>query len=124
MEASSSSLSALAPPVFDENYQAWAKMQVYMEGCDYWEAVEDGYEVAAIPDNLTLNQIRHLKEMKTRKAKAKVCLYAAVSPSIFSRIMACDSAKKIWDFLKAEYQGDEKIKSIKGLNLVREFEGL
>ena len=126
MEASLSSLSARAPLVFDEeNYHAWAmKMQVYMEGCDYWEAVEDDYEVAALPVNPTLNQIKHRKEMKTRKAKAKACLYAAVSPAIFNRIMACDSAKKIWDFLKAEYQGDEKIKSMKGLNLVREFEGL
>ena len=62
--------------------------------------------------------------MKTRKSKAKACLYAAISPAIFIRIMACDSAKKIWDFLKAEYQGNEKIKSMKGLNLVREFEEL
>ena len=62
--------------------------------------------------------------MKTRKAKAKACLYATVSPAIFSRIMACGSAKKIWDFLKAKYQGDEKIKSMKGLNFVREFKGL
>ena len=126
MVANSSSLSTLAPPVFDEeNYQAWAmKMQVYLEGCDYWEAVEDDYEVAALPDYPTLNQIRHHKEMKTKKAKAKACLYVAVSPAIFSIIMACDSAKKIWDFLKAEYQGDEKIKIMKGLNLVRKFEGL
>ena len=126
MEASSSSLFALALPVFDEeNYQAWAmKMQVYMEGCDYWEAVEDDYEVAALPDNPTLNQIRHHKEMSNRKSKAKACLYATISSSIFSKIMACDSAKKIWDFLKAKYQGNEKIKSMKGLNLVREFKGL
>ena len=112
METSSSSLSALAPLVFDEeNYQAWeVKMQVYVERCDYWEAVEDDYEVVALPDNPTLNQIRHHKEMKTRKAMAKACLYAAVSPAIFNRIMACDSSKKIWDFLKAEYQGDEKIR--------------
>ena len=77
MEASSSSLSALAPPVFDEeNYQAWGvKMQVYMEGCDYWEAAEDDYEVATLLDNPTLNQIRHYKEMKTRKARLKlVCM--------------------------------------------------
>ena len=38
--------------------------------------------------------------------------------------MACDSAKTIWYFLKTKYQGDEKIKSMKVLNLVREFEGL
>ena len=126
MEASSSSISALVPPVFDEeNYQAWAmKMQVYMEGCDYWEAVEDDYEAAALPGSLTLNQIRYHKEVKTRKAKAKTYMYVVVSLAIFYKIMACDFAKKICDLLKSKYQGDEKIKNMKGLNLVREFEGL
>ncbi|XP_030470413.1 uncharacterized protein LOC115688660 [Syzygium oleosum] len=38
--------------------------------------------------------------------------------------MACESAKAIWDFLKAEYQGDERIRSMKGLNLITEFERL
>ena len=86
--------------------------------------MENDYEVAALPDNSTLNQIRHHKEMNTIKAKAKACLYAVVSLAIFRRTMACDSAKKIWDFLKVKYQGDEKIKSMKGLNFVKEFEGL
>lgn len=36
--------------------------------------------------------------------------------------MVLESAKAIWDFLKAEYQGDERIKSMKVLNLIREFE--
>ncbi|XP_056164508.1 uncharacterized protein LOC115692343 [Syzygium oleosum] len=40
------------------------------------------------------------------------------------RIMACESAKAIWNFLKAEYQGDERIRSMKGLNLITEFERL
>ena len=57
--------------------------------------MEDDYEVAALHDNPALNQIRPHKEMTTRKAKAKACLYAAISPTIFSRIMACDFAKKI-----------------------------
>ncbi|KAH1057552.1 hypothetical protein J1N35_035617 [Gossypium stocksii] len=43
----SSNLSVLAPPVFDgEKYQAWAvRMQAYMEGRDYWESVEEDYEM-------------------------------------------------------------------------------
>ncbi|GAV59322.1 DUF4219 domain-containing protein/UBN2 domain-containing protein [Cephalotus follicularis] len=116
----------MAPPVFDrENYQTWAvRMRAYLEGCDFWEAVEQDYEVALLPDNPTINQIKYYKERTTRKAKAKSCLYAVVSPAIFSRIMACESAKDIWDFLKAEYQGDEKIRSMKGLNLITEFERL
>ncbi|XP_010926762.1 uncharacterized protein [Elaeis guineensis] len=116
----------MAPPVFDgENYQAWTvRMQAYLEGCDYWEAVEADYEIASLPENPTLNPIKYHKERTTRKAKAKACLYAAVSPTIFSRIMACGSAKVIWDFLKTEYQGDERIRSMKVLNLIREFKRL
>ncbi|XP_061348972.1 uncharacterized protein LOC133294328 [Gastrolobium bilobum] len=116
----------MAPPAFDgENYQACAvRMQAYIEGCDFWEAVEEDYEVAPLLENPTINQIKFHKEKITRKAKAKSCLYSVVSPAIFSRIMACESAKAIWDFLKAEYQGDERIRSMKGLNLIREFERL
>ena len=118
------SFSAMASPVFDgDNYQAWAvKMTAYLEGCDLWEAVEEDYVVPPLPADPTLNQIKIHKDKTTRKAKAKACLYAAVSPAIFSRIMACQSAKAIWDFLKAEYQGDERIKGMKVLNLIREFE--
>ncbi|KAK3438891.1 hypothetical protein EUGRSUZ_C03442 [Eucalyptus grandis] len=99
-------------------------MRAYLEGCDFWEAVEQDYEVAPLPDNPTVNQIKFYKERTTRKEKAKSCLYAAVSPAIFSRVMACESTKAIWDFLKAEYQGDEMIRSMKGLNLITKFERL
>ena len=81
----------MASPVFDgDNYQVWAvKMTTYLEGCDLWEAVEEDYDVHPILANPTLNQIKIHKDKTTRKAKAKACLYAAISPAIFSRIMAC-----------------------------------
>ncbi|XP_022157914.1 uncharacterized protein LOC111024525 [Momordica charantia] len=124
MELGSNNLSLLAPPVFDgEIYQTWAiRIQAYMEGCDYWEAIEQDYEISPLPDNPTMHQIKTHKERVTRKAKARTCLYAAVSPTIFNRIMALKSAKEIWEFLKSEYEGDERIKGMKVLNLVREFE--
>ncbi|XP_030540737.2 uncharacterized protein LOC115748399 [Rhodamnia argentea] len=124
MEAGSSGFSAMATPVFTgENYQAWAvKMTAFLEGHDLLEAVENDYEIAPLPNNPTLNQIKFHKEKTTRKAKAKSCLYAVVSPPIFTRIMRCDSTKAIWDCLKDEYKGDEKIRSMKVLNLLREFE--
>ncbi|KAG6504534.1 hypothetical protein ZIOFF_036868 [Zingiber officinale] len=123
MEASGSGFSSTTPPVFDgENYQAWAvKMSAFMEGSDLWEAVKDDYEVTPLPDNPIINQIRFHKESITRKAKAKSCLYTAVSPFIFNRIMKFPTAKDIWNFLKIEYEGDEKIRGMKALNLMREF---
>lgn len=111
-------------PTFDgDNYQAWAvKMQAFMEGSDLWEAVEEDYEVADLPNNPTINQIRYHKERVTRKAKAKSCLFSAVSSTIFTRIMKKNSAHDIWNYLKEEYEGDERVKGMKVLNLLREFE--
>ncbi|KAJ8764624.1 hypothetical protein K2173_006706 [Erythroxylum novogranatense] len=119
-----SSFSAMAPAVFDgEDYQVWAvKMEAYLDACDLWEAVEEDYEVYPLPGNPTMAQIKTHKERRTRKSKAKACLFAAVSSAIFSRIMSFGSAKAIWDFHKNEYQGDERIRGMKVLNLVREFE--
>jgi hypothetical protein len=36
--------------------------------------------------------------------------------------MNLDSAKGIWDYLKKEYQGNERTKNMQVLNLIREFE--
>ncbi|XP_020216772.1 uncharacterized protein LOC109800398 [Cajanus cajan] len=36
--------------------------------------------------------------------------------------MTLKSVKAIWDYLKAEYVGDERIRSMQVLNLMREFE--
>ncbi|OIT32681.1 hypothetical protein A4A49_07833 [Nicotiana attenuata] len=90
------SFSQLAPPVFDgENYQLWAvRMETYLEALDLWEAVEEDYDVLPLPNNPTVAQIKSHKEKKTRKSKAKATLFA----------------------------GDERIRGMKVLNLIREFE--
>ncbi|PKI32146.1 hypothetical protein CRG98_047464 [Punica granatum] len=78
MEAGSSGFLAMAPPMFDgENYQAGAvRMKAYLEGCDLWEAVEQDYDVAPLPDNPIMNQIKYHKERIMRKAKANSYMYA------------------------------------------------
>ena len=97
-------------------------MEAYLDASDLWEAVEEDYEVGPLPENPTLAQIKNHKERKHRKSKAKSCLFSAVSPAIFTRIMTLKSAKAIWDFLKQEYEGNEKVKGMQVLNLIREFE--
>ncbi|XP_075099447.1 uncharacterized protein LOC142176225 [Nicotiana tabacum] len=78
-----------------ENYQLWAvRMKAYLEVLDLWEAVEEDYDVFPLPNNPTVAQIKSHKEKKTRKSKAKATLFA----------------------------GDEKIRGMKLLNLIREFE--
>jgi len=57
-----------------------------------------------------------------KRSKEKACLFAAVSPMVFTRIMSLKLEKEIWDYLKAEYEGDERIRRMQVLNLIREFE--
>ena len=113
--------SAIAPTIFDgTNYQMWAiRMETYMEALDHWEAMEEDYEVPALLANPTT---KVHKERRTRKSKAKACLFVVVTPTIFTWIMSLKSAKAIWDYLKKEYAEDERIKGMQILNLVRKFE--
>ena len=119
-----SSFSAIAPPVFyDDNYKIWVvRMETYLEALDLWEAMEEDYEITPLSDNLTMTQIKHQKEKRTRKSKAKACLFAAVSYTLFTRIMSLKSAKAVWDYLKTEYEGDERVRGMQVLNLIQDFE--
>ena len=82
-------------------------MKTYLEALDLQETVEEDYDVLPLSDDPTMNQIRIHKEKKTKKVKAKPCLFVGVSQTIFTRIMALKSAKAIWDYLEKEYVGDE-----------------
>jgi len=98
------------------------RMKTYLEALDLWEVVEEDYEIKYLPENPTLAQIRSLKEKKMKRSKAKACLFVTISYLLwyFTRIMSLKSAKEIWDYLNAEYAGDERIRGV--LNLIREFE--
>jgi len=95
-----------SPQIFNsENYETWfIRMTVHLEALDLWEAVKENYVVPDLPANPTVAQLKIHKEKKTRKFKAKACLYATVSNTIFTRIMNLKLAKSIWDYLKKEYQ--------------------
>jgi hypothetical protein len=86
------------------------------------EAIEEDYEAHLFPTNPIMAQIRNHRERKTKKSKAKACLFAAVSTTIFTRIMSLKLAKDVWDYLKKEYAGDERNHGMQSLNLIREFE--
>ncbi|XP_049397380.1 uncharacterized protein LOC125861558 [Solanum stenotomum] len=119
----SSSFSAMAPHVFNgENFQMWAvRIEVYLEALDLWKAIEEYYEVFPLPENPKMFQLKNNMDKKTSKSKAKACLFSAVSSTIFTRIMSLKSKKAISDYLKAEYEGDDRIKGMQVLNLIRDF---
>ena len=119
-----SRFSSITPPVFDgDNYQFWAvRMEMYLDVMDLWEAMEEDYEIIPLLNNPTMAQIKHHKERKTKKSKAKACLYAIVSSTIFTHIMSLRSTKVIWDYLKMEYEVDERIRGMQVLNMIQDFE--
>ena len=67
-------------------------------------------------------QIKLHNERRQRKSKAKASLFATVSSTIFTKIMTLKTANEIWNFLKKEYEGNERVKGMQVLNLIREFE--
>ncbi|KAF2308310.1 hypothetical protein GH714_039967 [Hevea brasiliensis] len=74
--------------------------------------------------NPTLGQIKAHYEEKTKKFKAKTLIQNSVANSIFPRIMGCRTAKEAWNRLKVEYQGSDRTKQMRILNLKRDFESL
>ncbi|XP_052171526.1 uncharacterized protein LOC127787505 [Diospyros lotus] len=59
--------------------------------------------------------------MRQRKSKAKTSLFATVSSTIFTRVITLKTTNGIWDFLNKEYEGNERVKAMQVLNLIREF---
>ena len=114
----------VAPPVFNgENYQTWAvRMIVHLQALDVWEAIEEDYEIPPLGANPTVAQMKNHKEKKTRKVKAKACLFPAISPLILTRIMQLESVAEIWEHLREEYQDNERVRNMHVMNLIREFE--
>ena len=97
-------------------------MEGHLEVNDPLEAVEEVSEVPPLPVNPTMAQIKNHKEKKSRKSKARATLCAMVSPKIFVRIMTMKSTFEVWNFLKKEHEGDERIKGMQILNLIKKFE--
>ncbi|MCI88615.1 hypothetical protein A2U01_0109902, partial [Trifolium medium] len=62
-------------------------MEAFLDALDLWETVEDDYDVSSLPEDPTVAQMKIHKERKTKRSKAKTCLFASVSQTVFIRIM-------------------------------------
>jgi len=121
----SANFPAKTPVFTGHNFGVWAvKIEIYLKAFDLWEIVESDKQPTALGNNPTIAQMKFFNEEKAKQFKALTCLHNAVSEEIFTRIIACKSAKETWDKLKAEFHGDEKSRKMQVLNLRRQFEGL
>ena len=98
-------------------------MKAHLRGLSLWQWVEEDIQIPPLGNNPMLNQIRAQEEEEEAKApKALSQIYAAISETIFTRIMTCETAKQAWHTLKENFQGSERTRQMQVLNLRREFE--
>ncbi|XP_060670220.1 uncharacterized protein LOC132800479 [Ziziphus jujuba] len=98
------------------------KMQAYLEALNLWEAVEQDTDPPSLSDNPTLVQIKRQEELIQRKPKALTCIHQAVINAVFTRIINIKSPKEVWNKLKLEFEGNNKVKSVNLRTLKREFD--
>ncbi|KAK0578492.1 hypothetical protein LWI29_011304 [Acer saccharum] len=99
-------------------------MKAYLRAFDLWEAVESRRDPPPLRANPTIAQIKQHSEDYAKKYKALSAIRTAVSDTIFTRIMVCETTKEAWDKLKEEFQGSDRTRQMQVLNLRREFEVL
>jgi hypothetical protein len=99
-------------------------MEIYLKAFDLWEIVESDKQPTPLGNNPTIAQMKFFNEEKAKRFKALTFLHNVVSEEIFTKIMTCKSVKETWDKLKAKFHGDEKLRKMQVLNLIRQFEGL
>ncbi|GAV90523.1 DUF4219 domain-containing protein/UBN2 domain-containing protein [Cephalotus follicularis] len=127
--ASSSNVSLPSPSIFggEENDFWSARMKTYLRAYDLWDTVVNGYtppvEGNEVED-LTVQQIKKQKEDSTKNFKALSFLHSAVEPSLFPRIVGASIAKEAWETFQEKFQGSERVRAIRLLNLRRDFHNL
>ncbi|XP_016549496.2 uncharacterized protein LOC107849430 [Capsicum annuum] len=115
----------MGPPIFSgQNYHIWAiKIKVYLKALNLCDVVERGEPaVQDLRDNATLNEIKKYDELVTRSPRALTYIHSSLTKVIFTRIMTFETAKEAWYKLNEEFEGSNKVKSVKVLALKREFE--
>ncbi|KAJ4703399.1 Retrovirus-related Pol polyprotein from transposon TNT 1-94 [Melia azedarach] len=117
----SGSTSYLVVPMFTgENYQIWVvKMKSYLKSIGLWDAVETGRDHPPLRANPTIAQMKQYEEELLKKDKAFTVLHSALADHVFTRIMTLKIAKEVWDQLKEQNEGSDRVNAVKLLTLKR-----
>jgi hypothetical protein len=107
-------------PAFDgTNYGYWmARMRYFLKSIDCWSIVETGWTKL---EDAALELVPH-KNIRLSNDKVLHALCQALSPSEFSKISKCESAKEAWQILETTYEGTKLVKSTKLQMLISKFE--
>ncbi|KAK2965254.1 hypothetical protein RJ640_015752 [Escallonia rubra] len=112
-------------PFDGENYDFWfVKMKTIFKSLGLWESVVEGFTEPNTTEGMTENQKKKLDEKRQKDASALSLIQRNVTDPIFSRIMRVESAKKAWETLRNEFQGDDKVRAIKLQSLRKDLENM
>ncbi|XP_031268503.1 uncharacterized protein LOC116126975 [Pistacia vera] len=99
-------------------------MRAYLRGQGLWQYVEEEKQPPQLGPNPTLNQMRMYEEEMSKAPRALSQKHSAVTDLIFTRIMACETAKEAWDRLREEFMGSDTTRNMQVMNLRRELLGV
>ncbi|XP_070036654.1 uncharacterized protein [Nicotiana tomentosiformis] len=126
--------STYRPPRFNGQYYGWWKTRMHdfimAEDSELWDVICDGPFVPI--KNLgdpTVGTPKTRKEFNDadRKAieknfRAKKIFVCGIGPNEYNRILACQSAKVIWEALQTAHEGTTQVKQSKIDMLTTEYE--
>jgi hypothetical protein len=78
------------------------------------------YDPPPLTANPTIDQMKAHKEEKLKKDIT--CLHFGLTDHIFTKIMNLETPKQVWDKLQVEFEGSNRVKTVRLLALKREFE--
>jgi Domain of unknown function (DUF4219) len=101
------------PRLTKNNYENWSiQMKILLDAQDASNLVEKGYNEpnAAALVAMIVNQMKVLKETRTRDKTALYLLFQAVDESGFEKITSATRSKEAWDVLEKSYKGADRVK--------------
>lgn len=117
--------SSLSIPKLDGDYEHWAMlMENLLRSKEWWELINTGIIQHESSVTLSEAQRTELAEQKLKDFKVKNYLFASIDKTVLKTIVKKDTAKDIWESLKAKYQGNKRVQSAQLQRLRRNFEVL
>ncbi|XP_075088494.1 uncharacterized protein LOC142170477 [Nicotiana tabacum] len=117
--------STYRPPKFNGQYYGWWKTRMHdfvmAEDSELWDVICDGPFVPMkiiCETTVTVPKTRKEYNDVDRKAieknfRAKKILACGIGPDEYNHILACQSAKEIWEALQTAYEGTTQVKQTK-----------
>ena len=115
-------------PIFNgKHFDYWSSqlMTIFISQ-DLWDLIEDGFQDPPETGNSswTDENQKEYKEKLKKNATVSRIIHHGVSKSIYPRIFGVKKAKDTWEILQKEFQGLNKVISIKLQNFWRDFDNL